>query len=102
MLSWECRKKLELDLSTMKDRKAKLFTDYVLLSPIYFNIQNRDKSLGEKELKLIALVDEFDRNISEAQTSRYELGYPTVSERLNKIESLLQQIEAQISQIEWK
>ena len=102
MLSLECRKTLELDLSKMKDRKAKLFTDYVLFSHTYFNIQNRDKSLGEKELKLIALVDEFDRNIYEAQTSRYELGYPTVNERLNKIESLLQQIEAQISQIEWR
>ena len=101
MLSLECRKTLELDLSKMKDRKAKLFTDHVLFSSTYFNIQNRDKSLGEKELKLIALVDEFDRNIYEAQTSRYELGYPTVNERLNKIESLLQQIEAQISQIEW-
>lgn len=101
MLSLECRKKLELDLSKMKERKAKLFSDYILFSPIYFNIQNRDKSLGEKELKLIALVDEFDDNIYKAQTSRYELGCPTVNERLNKAELLLQQIEAQISQIEW-
>ena len=102
MLSFECRKKLELELSKIKDRKAKLFTDYVLYSPVYFNIQNRDKGLGEKELNLIALVDEFDKNVYEAQTSRYELGYPTINERLDKIESLLQQIEAQISQIEWK
>lgn len=102
MLSYQARQKLECELSKLQERRTKLFTNTILSSNVYFKIQNRDKSLGEKEWNLINLAQEFDKCYNETKTSRYEHEDPSMDERLQTLESLLQQIEMQISQIEWE
>ena len=102
MLSCQARQKLECELYKLQERRTKLFTNTILSSNVYFKIQNRDKSLGEKERNLINLVQEFDKYCNETKLSRYDHEDHSMDERLQTLESLLQQIEMQISQIEWE